>query len=292
MPKARKKLPKITYASPEDPLIKTFLIRSIERLSGQPKIERMYDHVLNDRAEDMSFWEAALEQLQLHVEYDERQLAKIPQQGSLVFIANHPYGVLDGIIICNIAAKTRGNFHILINSALCREEAVAQYMLPIDFNDTQEALRTNIETKRRAEAILAEDGTIVIFPAGGIATSHGPFGPATDLEWKTFAAKMIQTSRATVVPLYFHGQNSRIFQIVSQISLTLRLSLIIHEVTKKIGDTIQVSIGDPIPYQDIADIKKRKALTSYLREVTYGLSCDQSEPRPNKKRRINLEALY
>lgn len=289
----KKKMPKITYATPDDPLIKTLLIRSIERLSGQPRIERMYDNVLNDREENMSFWEAALEQLQLHVEYDERQLAKIPRGGPLVFIANHPYGVLDGIIICNIAVTTRQDFQILINSALCREEEVAEYMLPIDFAGTEKALRTNIKTKRRSEAILKAGGTIVIFPAGGIATSKGPFGQAVDLEWKTFAAKLIQTSKATVVPIYFHGQNSRIFQIVSQFSLTLRLSLIISEVNRKIGETIKVSIGDPIPYQDIADIKKRQALTDYLREVTYGLSYSGDElPQPDKKRGIDLQTLY
>ena len=111
----------------------------------------------------------------------------------------------------------------------------------------------------------------MIFPAGGIATTKGPLGKATDPEWKLFAAKLIHMSKATVVPIYFHGQNSRIFQIVSQFSLTLRLSLIIHEVKNKIGKTIRVTIGNPIPYQELAQIKGRRQLTHYLREVTYGL---------------------
>ncbi len=286
-----KTVPRISYTSPEDPLVKTVLIQSIERLSGQRKIEKLYANVLEEEGGELSFWEAALEQLQLDVIYNEAQLRKIPRQGPVVFIANHPYGVLDGIIICHLAVKTRGHFQILINSALCREERVAHYMLPIDFNETEEALRVNIETKNRALDILRQNGTIVIFPAGGIATSNGPFGRAVDLEWKTFAAKLIQTSRSTVVPLYFHGQNSRIFQIVSQFSLTLRLSLIIREVNKKIGDTIQVSIGDPIPYEDIANIKKRKALTDHLREVTYGLSLE-GHALSHQKPKINFQSFY
>lgn len=286
-----KRTPKITYASPEDPLVKSVLIQSIERLSGQRRIEKLYANVLEEEGGDLSFWEAALGQLQLELVYDESQLEKIPKKGPVVFIANHPYGVLDGLIICHLAARTRGHFQILINSALCKEERVAHYMLPIDFNETDEALRINIETKNRALEILRQNGTIVIFPAGGIATSKGPFGRAVDLEWKTFAARLIQTSKATVVPLYFHGQNSRIFQIVSQFSLTLRLSLIIREVNKKIGETIQVSIGDPIPYQDIADIKKRQVLTNHLREVTYGLSFEGHDLSP-RKRKINFQPFY
>jgi len=78
-------------------------------------------------------------------------------------------------------------------------------------------------------------------------------------------------TQATVIPVYFYGQNSRMFQIASQVSLTLRLSLIIHEVNKKIGKTIRFCIGDPIHYQDLADIKERRKLLAHLRELTYSL---------------------
>jgi putative hemolysin len=200
---------------------------------------------------------------------------------------------LDGLIVCHIAAITRQRFKILINNALCKEEQIAPYLLPIDFSETEEAVRVNINTKRQALDILRRRGAIIIFPAGGIATTKGPLGKATDLEWKLFAAKLIQMTRATVVPIYFHGQNSRIFQIVSQFSLTLRLSLIIHEVKNKIGKTIRVTIGDPIPYQEIAAIKGRRNLTRYLREVIYRLP-DRDDLRrrpPYNKYRSKLKRM-
>ena len=219
-----------------------------------------------------TFWEAALSQLQVQLEYDRTQLDKIPRRGPIIFIANHPFGVIDGLIVCHLASKIRPNFKILINSALCREERIAHYMLPIDFSETKEAALVNIDSKKRAMETLRQEGAIVIFPAGGIATSEGPFGPATDLEWKLFTAKLIQMTEATVVPVFFHGQNSRLFQIASQFSLTLRLSLIVHEVKNKIGKPVRFTIGDPIPYQALAAIKQRKHLLNHLREVTYGLS--------------------
>lgn len=267
-----KPTPKLSYASPEDPLLKAALIKSIERLSGKRKLEKMYRGVLEDLDTMDTFWEAALAQLQVQLEYNQAQLDKIPDQGPLIFIANHPFGVVDGLIICFLASKARRNFKILINRALCREERIAHYMLPIDFNETREAVLVNIDSKKRAMETLQQGGAIVIFPAGGIATSEGPFGKATDLEWKLFTAKLIQMTEATVVPVFFHGQNSRIFQIASQFSLTLRLSLIVHEVKNMIGKPVHFTIGDPIPYQQLASIKQRKELLNHLREVTYGLS--------------------
>lgn len=266
---------KLTYASPDDPLAKRLFIRSVETLTGQRKLARIYDNLL--AAQDQRhFWSAALRELKVEANYDKAQLAKAPTTGPVILIANHPYGVLDGLIICHLAAQIRPDFKILINNALCREPRIERFMLPIDFSETEAATQLNIETKQRALATLQAGNAVIIFPAGGIATTvHGPFGHAVDLEWKLFVTKLIQMTQATVIPIYFHGQNSRIFQLASHLSLTLRLALIIHEVNRKRGDTINVSIGDPIPYQDLAPIRKRKELLGHLREVTYGLSQQQ-----------------
>lgn len=263
--------PELTYASPNDPKLKTVLIKSIERLSGQRKLQHLYANVLAETNGNHTFWGSALKQLQVTLNYDESQLARIPKTGPLIFIANHPYGVIDGLAICHLASRVRPNFKIVINSALCKEERVASFMLPIDFDETKEAVQTNINSKREAMALLQQDGAIIIFPAGGIATAQGPFGKVTDLEWKLFTAKMIKMTNATVIPIYFYGHNGRLFQIVSQFSLTLRLSLICHEVKKQIGETLSLTIGDPIPYADLAPIKRRSDLIDHLRSVIYDL---------------------
>lgn len=264
---------KLTYASPVDPLPKQVLIRSIERLTGRRRLERIYDTVLATEPDQRQLWQAALHHMRVDVDYDANQLAKVPQTGPVILLANHPYGVLDGLIICHFAALLRADFKILIHKALCHEPRVADYMLPIDFSETTEATMTNIDSKQRALATLNAGNAIVIFPAGGIATTvHGPFGQAVDLEWKLFVTKLIQMTEATVLPIYFHGQNSRLFQLASHMSLTLRLALIIHEVNRKMGETIRVSIGDPIPYQTLAGMRKRKELLRYLRAAIYALA--------------------
>ncbi len=261
----------LTYASPDDPWWKRRLIHVIEQLSGKKKIIRLYDRVVADLHEDISFWELALKQLEVDLNYNAKQLEKVPPHGPVVFIANHPFGVLDGLIICYLVHIVRPHFRILTNSVLCHAEHVQPYTLPIDFKQTREAIRTNITTKQRAIETLKNDGAIVIFPAGGVATSEKLFGKASDLDWKVFTAKLIQSSKATVIPIYFHGQNSRLFQVVSQFSMTLRLSLLMHEVKNKIGKSVHLRIGDPMEYDELAHIKNRQELMHYLRSITLGL---------------------
>ena len=111
-----------------------------------------------------------------------------------------------------------------------------------------------------------------------MSTAQRWFGPALDLEWKRFTAKLVQMTRATVVPIFFHGQNSRLFQIVSQFSLTLRLALLLKEVKNKMGLTIDVTIGNPIPFSELEHIKDRQELLNRLRVITYDLESQQSSP--------------
>lgn len=267
-----KQVPDFTYASPNHSLVKRRLIRSIERLAGKKKILRLYASIPEESAGQPYFFHEAIKVLKVDLDWDQAQLNKIPPNGPVVLIANHPFGVLDGIIMCNLAATNRQKWGILINEALCRVDHLEDNLLPINFDETREAVKMNIETKKKAMAMLKQGGALVIFPAGGISTAtRKGFGEVTDLEWKLFTAKLIQQTKASVVPVFFHGTNSRIFQIVSQFSLTLRLSMVIRELRRQIGKKQKVTIGDPIPYDEIAGIKGRQALLDYLREETYAL---------------------
>ena len=214
---------KLTYASPDQPRMMRGVIKLVERFSGQRGFIEMYERAVSKGA--LGFFGGALDELGVTREVDEAQLARIPREGPLVFVANHPFGVVDGLMLCELAARTRGEFKVLLHQALFKEPTLERLMLPIDFSGTREAARHNIEARNEAIALLKAGGTVLIFPAGGIATARGGWrGPVTDLEWKTLPARMIQASEATVVPVYFRGQNSPLFQWVSQFSLTLRLS--------------------------------------------------------------------
>src|SRR5208337_3202012 len=241
---------------------------------GQPKLKRMY--VQNQRfpRPNESFWQAAVRSLALDVRYDPDALAAMPKTGPVVVVANHPYGVLDGIVISWLVGKVRPDFVVLTNAILMRAPEINAFILPIDFSETEEARQTNLATRAAARALLEKGGVVVVFPAGAVSTAPDKLGlkPAVDARWQPFVSQLIQRSKATVVPIWFGGQNSRLFQIASHLSLTLRLSLIFHEVKTRIGTSLPVVVGAPIPFASIAGIRERLALADELRARVYALA--------------------
>ena len=257
-----------TYAAPEDAPWRRTLIHMIEQLTGKPRLWRLYaDYCRGPSVEN--FFEEAVNRLALDVVVDARDLARIPREGPLVVVANHPFGVVDGIVLGYLVAQVRRDFRILVNSVLYRLPELHPYLLPIDFAETREALRTNIDTRRKALNDLAAGKSIAIFPGGTVSTAKPPNGVAVDPEWKPFVGRLIQESRATVVPFFFEGQNSRLFQWASLISMTLRLSLLFREVVNKMEGEVPVRIGTPIAYDALARFQDRRQLTDYLRALTY-----------------------
>jgi len=260
-----------SYATEEDPHFKRLLIRAVERMTGQPYLKRLYDEHRSNPVPGESFWAAALRQLELKVVCNEEGLQRLPHSGPLVIVANHPFGVLDGLIISYLTSKVRDDFLVLTNSVLYQAEEIRAHLLPIDFAETKEAVGTNLKTRAQAKTHLMKGGCVVVFPAGGASTAPKPWSKhAVDAEWKNFTARLIVSAKAPVAPVYFAGQNSRLFQIASHISMTLRLSLFFKEVYDKIGSEIQVRVGEVIPYTELEKLD-RKDLMEHLRKATYAL---------------------
>jgi putative hemolysin len=269
----------LSYAAEDDPRVRRVVIRGIERLSGQRGLVEKYERARARSIRDASdprparFFREALRELDVTPQYPADALARIPREGPLVFVANHPFGVVDGLALCELALRTRGDVKIIIHRALFRDLDLQAFMLPIDFGGTRDAAKRNLEVRNQAIDYLRGGGTVAVFPGGGISTAQGgAFGPVTDLEWKLFPAKLIQLTRATVVPVYFPGQNSRLFQWVSQFSETLRLSLVVREVNNKRGHILDVRVGDPIPHAELAAVRDKRALTERLRQSVYALA--------------------
>ena len=256
-----------TYAAPEDAPWRRAVIHGIEQLTGKPRLWRLYSEYCAGPAAD-DFFAEAVERLSLSLNLDRRELARIPRQGPLVVVANHPFGVVDGIVLGYLLSRVRADFRIVVHSALCRLPELQPYLLPIDFAETREARATNIATRRQALRELKEGHAIAIFPGGGVATARSPLGRAEELEWKPFVGRMVQEGGATVVPIFFEGQNSRLFQMVSQVSMTLRLALLFHEVVNKMNRPVRLRIGAPLTSSQLAHFEDRRALTEYLRGLT------------------------
>ena len=272
-----------SYAAPDDPRFKRLMIRMIERMTGQPYLKWLYEENRSNPIPGESFWDAAIRKLELKIVCNEKELLSWPKTGPLVIVSNHPYGVLDGVVICHLVSRLRDDFRVLTNSVLYRAEEIREYLLPIDFSETDEALKTNLKSRAEAKAHLLKGGCLIVFPAGGVSTTPTVWHKrAIDTEWKTFTARLITQAKAPVAPVFFAGQNSRLFQVASHISMTLRLSLIFKEVHDRIGTEVHVRAGSAVPFDRLPAMADRHAFMSELREMTYALG--HGVPTPPKSR--------
>lgn len=219
------------------------------------------------------FWEVMQERYRLRLDIAPAEIAHLPRSGPLVVVANHPFGILDGLLLGRILSMARGDFRILAHKVFHKARDLEGVILPVSFDETREATQTNLDTRRLALDYLGAGGCIGVFPGGTVSTSSKLFNRAMDPAWKTFTAKMIQRTRAQVVPVFFDGQNSRLFQIASHINPTLRMALLINEFDRGVGGEVAVRIGAPLPPAGIEAFRgDAKGLMDHLRLATYRLS--------------------
>ena len=263
----------LSYANENDPPLKRWFIRSIEGLSGRNRYVKLYDKWRSGSVgkSERVFGEMLdLIRVKLSVagEWPPRALPEAP----LVIVANHPFGIGDGIAVLSLAEQLGRPFRVMIHNDLLKIPEMAPYALPVSFEETKEALALNMKTRHEAVRLLKEGVTIIVFPAGGVATAPKGFGKAEDLPWKMFPAKLIQAARANVIPVYFEGQNGRLFHLASKLSMTLRLSLLIREFKRLSGTTISSRIGTMIGWEELSAYADRKDLLARIYDSVFSLA--------------------
>ena len=252
------------------------MIRTMENLTGRMRLIKRAEGYEREVAQGRDFWQVMVERYGLTLDVVGGSLDNIPRDGPLVLIANHPYGILDGMMMGHILSQTRGDFRILAHQVFRRAEDLNRIILPISFDETKEALALNLQTRKTALEYLGQGGAIGIFPGGTVSTAIKPFAQPLDPGWRTFTARMVAKSNASVVPLFFDGHCSRLFQIASHVHYTLRMGLLIKEFGKRVDTSVRVVVGDPIARNELDKrAKDAKSLMAFLRQKTYELS-----PRP------------
>lgn len=264
----------LSYASPCDSRLTRVFIRLIEATSGQLELRRLYHIYQTELRGSVDFWDAAMRLMRLSIEYDPNKLDALPRSGPLVIVANHPFGLVDGLLIGHLANRVRRDFKVLAHARLYPPDAeIRDYILPIDFDPTPTAQDTNLQSRAVARAHLKGGGCIIVFPGGGVATTPSLFArKAVDFEWKHFTARLVHEAKAPVVPIFLPGQNSRMFQIASHLGVTTRMAYLLHEVANKIGGRFSATIGDVLPYAALQEMRDPRSLCRFLRDKVEALA--------------------
>lgn len=261
------------------------VVRLLENTTGRLRLIKRAKGYEDEVAQGRDFWQVMVDRYGLSLDLVGGALSNIPSVAPVILIANHPYGILDGLMMGHILSQARGDFRILANSVFRKAEDLNRIVLPISFDETREGVQTNIATRKTALDYLGQGGAIGVFPGGTVSTAERPFGRPMDPMWRSFTARMIAKSNATVVPIYFDGHTSRLFQIASHLHSTLRLGLLIKEFKKRVDTPVRVVIGEPIGRDVLNPIAKdSKQMMDFLRKATYELN-----PNPIKSFDLGYE---
>ena len=261
------------------------VVRLLENTTGRLRLIKRAKGYEDEVAQGRDFWQVMVDRYGLSLDLVGGALSNIPSEAPVILIANHPYGILDGLMMGHILSQARGDFRILANSVFRKAEDLNRIVLPISFDETREGVQTNIATRKTALDYLGQGGAIGVFPGGTVSTAERPFGRPMDPMWRSFTARMIAKSNATVVPIYFDGHTSRLFQVASHLHSTLRLGLLIKEFKKRVDTPVRVVIGEPIGRDVLNPIAKdSKQMMDFLRKATYELN-----PNPIKSFDLGYE---
>jgi putative hemolysin len=237
------------------------------------KLNKIYEKV--STKEGIEFIDGIIKVLEINFEYDENELNRIPKEGPVITISNHPFGGLDGILLIKLLLKVRPDVQVLSNYLLKKIEPISGYFLadnPFDHDTEKEVLE---EESDAAIKHLQNGGCLCIFPSGGYS-SYDTFNNISDRQWRYPIIRFIKKANVPVVPIHFQGSNSRLMKVISKLNPSFKSIKMPTEILNKRNRIIKVRIGNPIKVAEQERFYDIYQYGRYLRAKTYSLETNSN----------------
>lgn len=243
------------------------LTRWLERLIHQRELNEMLQ--LMQGKDGVEAAQVALDYLDVQTEMV--GMDRLSADGRYLFVSNHPLGGLDGLsLIAALGKRYEGRIRFLVNDLLMAVKPLRPVFLPVN--------KFGRQTRERAAEIEAQyrgDGQMITFPAG-LCSRMGKGGEIHDLQWQKFVVTHAISSQRDIVPMYFSGENSRLFYRVARwrkrlgIKFNLEMALLPGEMFKSRGSRYRVYVGEPIPWTRL-DVARPREEAQRLADICYAL---------------------
>lgn len=216
-----------------------FAFKWLEKLL---KIDQINQYISqNKHLKNFSFLDAILEQFDFNYKISNKHRNRIPAEGKLLIIANHPIGSLDGLALLRMVYDIRADVKIVATPLLTSIEPIKDLFLPIDNISKKTSHKQNLY---RIYECLQQEQAVIIFPAGEVSRIT-PKG-VRDGKWKSGFLKIAKSCNAPILPVYIDAHNSALFYSLSALYKPLGTLLLTHEMFKQKNDTIEFFVGEPI----------------------------------------------
>ena len=256
-------LARASHMRPGDPRIA--LLTEVSGLKGLQKIYEGARHL-----HDLEFVRAVFEQLDLELAVPPDQLEQLPREGGLILVANHPYGAIDGLALVDIFGRIRPELKVMANFLLQQLKPLGHRFIGVNPFE-QLRSKSSFQGMRNALEHVKQGGALALFPAGEVSSWRTELKAVADPRWKTPALKLVQLAGVPVVPVWFDGANSVVFQMLGMIHPNLRTMILPNEMLRMRGRQVRMRVGKPIPAKEIAAFSSADQLGRYLRAKTYAL---------------------
>jgi len=256
----------------------------LTRFLGIDKINRVYAES-QGITPTSAFSKSILSKIPVHYEIPEKELEAIRKiEGPIVVVCNHPLGGIDALLLLRILENIRDDYKVFANYLLKHIPEVNQKLIPINPFEGENSQKENIASTKAAFIYLKKGGLLGVFPAGEVSARKYPHPQARDKAWNTSIARLIRKTNATVIPIYFDGQNSTLFHIAGMLSMRLRTALLVREFMFPAVQKIKFKVGKPILPSRMSEFTNEDALTQYLQSKTYLLGYNLTHPKIRLKR--------
>jgi putative hemolysin len=235
---------------------------------------------LRQSADGRSIFDRATDLLNLELRMDPADLARIPKSGPVVVTANHPFGLIEGMLIGKALQEVRPDIKFMANFLLERVPELRPHCVFVDPFGGKDAKLASRRGLAESVRWLREDGgVLVVFPAGEVAHMDFKRREITDPAWNPSMARLIRMTGAAALPLYFKGANSALFHVLGLVHPRLRTAMLPHEFFNK-KKPIELRLGAPVSARRCADFDSDEQLIDYLRHRTYLLQHRKAEAKP------------
>lgn len=236
---------------------------------GEKKINRLLGE-LNVADKDF-FIESLL--LKLNIQYNvlAEDLQKIPLQGAFAVVANHPFGVVDALLLLKIIKSIRADFMLADNGILKNILPASEHI--IHMHPLEKEISTGHSFSGVNEVFKNfENGNAVgFFPSESPSFFQPENNTFEDGVWNHKIVKIIQTAEVPVLPIYFEGNYNKLYHVAENFFAGLKKIKFPSEILQQKESLIKVRIGAPIPLKQLKQFGSTNKLARFLRAKTYGL---------------------